>query len=91
MIDTEDEPPKPDPAILRKLIDAPFPVAQEGAGECCPTEDGPGQCANGCPVKTPYGDAVCGNCLTRSLEDGPADGAGSRPPYERRKTNREGV
>ena len=41
MIDTEDEPPKPDPAILRKLIEAPFPVKQEGPGDCCPTEDGP--------------------------------------------------
>lgn len=59
---------------------------------CCPTEDGPGQCANGCPRKTPYGDAACGDCLTRSQEDGPGQGSDEvKTHYERRRFNREGV
>jgi hypothetical protein len=38
---TDEEPPKRDPAILRKLIEVPFAVGAEEPGGCCPTEDGP--------------------------------------------------
>ena len=62
--------------------------------DCQVTEDGPGQCANRCPRKSPYGDVVCGDCLDRSLKNGPGQNEASKEVkthYERRRFDREGV